>query len=404
MKVGVGLIVKDLNYDVNILKFLENATKYNHHIEEVIIAYGRSFDVELKKEIEQYAPLKLIKINQATALKRDLRKLGLAKEEVESLIYSENYDKYGLIPYGKNRNNVVLRAILDGLDILFFIDDDVEPCVLIDNNGKVQKVEIDFFKEHLDYLQGDIYVTTSDYSGYYIVPPMKYPKMEYLIRGVQKGAIFKKSFANASGLTLDKYDKRQVFKTDKILGGNLAIRLEIFDEILPFFSDVYSLKGESFLTRGEDTLLGLSINKIPNKYFLDIDVKIFHNTFGDYPRVPDILSEDRIKDRFFYACTGWIGRNPFLNWLLDRDLKDYYKRTRKALTVGVGATVEYLEDERFFILPEALDAAYENLENMILNYYKLRNIWKKFIELKKKEEVIEDESTCNQSFSTRRLG
>jgi hypothetical protein len=83
---------------------------------------------------------------------------------------------------------------------------------------------------------------------------------------------------------------------------------------------------------------------------------------------------------------GWVGRNPFLNWILNRDLKDYYERTRKALVVGVPSIVKYLDDERFFLLIEALDESYKNLSKMIIEYYQLRNTWNKFIEKKYNDE------------------
>jgi len=380
MKIALGLIVRKLNEKVNILNFLENSKKYDHTIDEVIIAYSESYDEALAEKIEEYAQLKLLKINHCHELTYRLKEIGLDNELINDLIYSDFYDEYGLVPYGKNRNNVLIQAIVDKMDVLFFVDDDVKPSVLIKNGTEIKEIEIDFFEEHLKYLKGEIYVTSSDYSGYYIVPPMRFKNMEYLIRGLQKGAMFNKSFVNVHGyLTVDKYENRSVSKTDKVLGGNLAMRLDIFNDILPFFSGVYEVRGEHYLTRGEDTLLGLTIDKVDHKFFLDIDVKIFHDTFDDFPTAPCIMKDQLVKDRFFYACMGWIGRNPFLNWLLERDLEEYYERTRKALVIGAPAIAEHLEDRRFYLLPEALDQSYLNLDKMIVKYYKLRNNWREFM-------------------------
>lgn len=392
MKIALGLVVRNLDEKVNVLKFLENAKKYGHKIDEVIIAYSESYSKNLAKEIEKFSELKLLKINHCHELEYQLSNIGMNNEDIKNLIYSEDYEKCSLIPYGKNRNNVVLKAIMDDMDILFFVDDDVKPSVLMKNGNRIKEIEIDFFNEHLKYLKGENYVTSSDYTGYYIVPPMKFPNMDHLIRGLQKGAIFGKSFVKEHGyLTLGRLNRREIFKTNKILGGNLAIRLEIFEDILPFFSSVYKVRNNTYLTRGEDTLLGLEIDKIDEKFFLDIDVKIFHDTFNDFPNPPDILNDDTVKDRFYYACMGWIGRNPFLNWILDRDLKKYYERTRKALVIGAPAISKYLDDKRFLILPEALDEAYKNLNRMIIEYYQLRNIWKKFIEKKKKAQNCQED-------------
>jgi hypothetical protein len=384
MKIALGLTVRNLNENVNILNFLENAKKYNHTIDEVIIVYSGSYDEDLADKIEEYTQLKLLKINHCHELTYRLKENGLDEDLIKDLIYSDIYDEHGLIPYGKNRHNVLIQAIVDKMDVLFFVDDDVKPSVLIENGTRILEVEIDFFSEHLNYLEGDVYVTSSDYSGYYIVPPMRFKNMEYLIRGLQKGAMFNKSFVYEHGyLTVDKFENRSVSKTDKVLGGNLAMRLEIFNDILPFFSSVYEVRGKHYLTRGEDTLLGLDINNIEDKFFLDIDVKIFHDTFDDFPTAPCIMKDQSVKDRFFYACMGWIGRNPFLNWLLERNLEEYYERTRKALVIGAPAIAEHLDDRRFYLLPEALDQAYLNLDKMIVKYYKLRNNWREFMKYMK---------------------
>jgi hypothetical protein len=381
LKIALGLIVRNLNEKVNILYFLENAEKYNHKIDEVIIAYSETYSEGLVKKIEKHSKIKLLKINHCHELEYQLKEIGMNNEDIKILLFSEDYENGNLIPYGKNRNNVVIKAIMDEMDVLFFVDDDVKPSVITRNNGKIEEVEIDFFGEHLKKLKNDIYVTTSDYSGYYIVPPMKFDNMEYFVRGIQKGELFSKSWIEDYGyLTIDKMESKEIFRTNKVLGGNLALRLDIFKYILPFFSSVYTVRDEVYLTRGEDTLLGLEIDKIYNKYFLDIDVKIFHDTFNDFPKPPNILKESSVRDRFFYACMGWIGRNAFLNWILNRDLKDYYGRTRKALIIGTPSIAKYLDDSRFLLLPEALDESYKNLPKMIIEYYQLRNSWAKFIE------------------------
>mgnify|MGYP006290989025 CR=1 FL=1 len=134
-------------------------------------------------------------------------------------------------------------------------------------------------------------------------------------------------------LNLDNDKKRKVFETSKILGGNVAIKLSNSKEIEPFFSTVYNVKGENFLTRGEDTLLGIKF-KNSHKKCIDIDTKIFHDTFGNYPKVPDIKKNKSIRDRFFYTCLGWIGRNPFLNWLKGEDVKEAENRQKEKLVIG----------------------------------------------------------------------
>jgi len=142
LKVAIGLIVKILDESVNILCFLKNAKKYNHKIDEVIVAYSEGYSDKFVDEMKKYVTVKLLKINYCYELEYQLKNIGLNDEEIKSLIFSEDCELYNLIPYGKNRNNVVIKAIVDNMDILFFVDDDVRPTVLIKNEGGIEEVEI----------------------------------------------------------------------------------------------------------------------------------------------------------------------------------------------------------------------------------------------------------------------
>jgi len=109
--------------------------------------------------------------------------------------------------------------------------------------------------------------------------------------------------------------------------------------------------------------------------FLDIDMKIFHNTYGNFPTVPDILNDKVIKDRFFYASMGWIGRNPFLNHLKKLDPNCAYEHEHKHLLKGAKAVAEHLQDSRFLALDKAHDLAYEHLDEMKKEFEVFSKSW-----------------------------
>ncbi|GAH19949.1 unnamed protein product, partial [marine sediment metagenome] len=289
--------------------------------------------------------------------------------------------KHGLVPYGLNRNYALIKALLSGSEALVFIDTDVYPRVLVKKDDEVKEKEIDFIRRHLEYLnKEEVIITTSDYSGYYIIPPMSFTGMKELFIGLQKEDAYEylKNSGEHNCLNLDNDKKRKIFETDKILGGNVAIKLSALKELPPFFSTVYNVNGENVLSRGEDTLLGIKLKKSEKKC-IDIDTKIFHNTFGNYPEVPDIKKDKSIKDRFYYTCLGWIGRNPFLNWLKGADVEKIKNRQKKNIIVGSKALASYLNGERFLILPEALEISYHNLERVISEYKNTMRAWNDFI-------------------------
>ncbi len=382
MKISIGVITKDFNSLEPIDEFLENASKYNHKIYGVIIVYSHGCDFRLVESLEKKVKVFLVKINDAPEIKRQLIEIGLSAENIEILINCPALKKHGLVPYGLNRNYALIKALLSGSGALVFIDTDVYPRVLVKEDDEVKEKEIDFIGRHLEYLrEEEVIITTSDYSGYYIIPPMSFTGMKELFIGLQKEDAYEllRNSDEHNCLNLDNDKKRKIFETDKILGGNVAIKLNAFKELPPFFSTVYNVNGENVLSRGEDTLLGIKLKK-SDKKCIDIDTKIFHNTFGNYPEIPDIKKYKSIKDRFYYTCLGWIGRNPFLNWLKGEDVKGVKNRQKKNIIIGSKAVASYLNDERFLILPEALEISYHNLGRVINEYKNTMMAWNDFIE------------------------
>jgi len=381
MKVSLGIITKHFNTLEPIDEFLDNASKYNRKIYSVIIVYSHSCDYRLIESLEEKVKVFLVKINNAPQIKQQLIKLGVSPESIDILLNCHDLKKYGIVPYGLNRNYVVIQALLSGLEGLVFIDTDVYPKVLVKEDKEVKEKEIDFFGRHLEYLKKEeVIITTSDYSGYYIIPPMKFEGMKELFIGLQKEKAYEFLMESSKHkcLVVDNYKERRVFETNKILGGNVAIKLNAFKELPPFFSTVYNINGEQVLSRGEDTLLGIKLKK-SNKKCIDIDTRIFHNTFGNYPEVPDVRNHSFIRGRFYYGCLGWLGRNPFLNWLQGKDIREIKKRQKENISIGSKAIASYLNDERFLILPEALEISYYNLENVIEEYKKTLKSWNEFI-------------------------
>ena len=81
----------------------------------------------------------------------------------------------------------------------------------------------------------------------------------------------------------------------------------------------------------------------------------------------------------YYTCLGWIGRNPFLNWLKGEDVEEVKNRQKKNIIIGSKAVSSYLNDERFLILPETLEISYQNLERVISEYKNTMRAWNDFI-------------------------
>jgi len=392
LKLSLGMITRDLLTTEPVFDFLENAHKHGHTLHSVVVAYSRDVDMTVVNEINQHLKVELIKINEDEEMYSELRQCGISQKSIDTFLKCPPLDEARSVTYAKNRNNVITKAMLTGTDILFFIDTDVYPRLLTkDKNGDIEFKDVDFFGRHLEYLdKEEVAITTSDYSGYYIIPPMNFDGMEMLFKGLQKSSACDFILHNQEHhcLVPDNDMLRQTFVTNKILGGNVAIKLDALHELVPFFSSSYEVDGRNYLTRGEDTILGIKVHKHPDLDCIDIDTRIFHNTYSHYPTIPDVVNDERIKDRFYFACMGWIGRNPFLNWIQGTPVSEMYEIQKKALEIGAPAVAKHLNDDRFLRLPEALDKAYDRLNYTIMEYNKFLLAWQ---EISMKIQVRGDE-------------
>lgn len=378
--VTLGIITRNFNTLDPVDKFLDNADKYGHEINNLVITYSEECDFSIVSELNKRIRTLAVKTNE-NQLKEELLRRGLSDEDVDTLLRCPMYKSKKIVPYGKNRNHAVIQSMLINSDVLFFVDTDVYPWVLVQNGNEKFK-EIDFFGSHLKYLrEPEIKISTSDYSGYFIIPPMDFERMDNFFFGLQKENVydFVRNYKEHSCLFYDSYNNRRPFETNKILGGNLGIKLDVFKEIEPFYSNCFDFGDDCYLTRGEDTVLGLKIQSHERFKAMDIDMRIFHNTFGNYPDLPDIKSDRRIVERFYFACVGWLGRNPFLNWIKGEDLKMLEEYQYENLLKSSFEAAKYFDDDRFLNLPEILKHTYENVGLMIRDYYKFKESWFKFV-------------------------
>ncbi len=385
--IAFGVITNYIDNPSPYLKFLENASKHNYKPPKLIIAYSHGFNNKIVERLKQITELYLIKIPADQKLQKELKKIGLSNEAIKTFLFCEKFSKYGLIPYGKRRNIVLIKAALlaEKLDYLFFIDTDVKPYILLNNKGKF--AEVNYIKRHLQHLKKkNVVISSSDYSGYYIIPPIKFSGLKDLLIGLQKQEAYEIFNNNPSGLITAHKDAKNIQESNKVLGGNHALKLSESKNLSPYFSTTYTFKKQLFLGRGEDTLLGKNIS-LRGKKIIDIDTRIFHNTFGNFPEKPDIKEKD-IQERFYLACMGWLGRNPFLNWYLKeigeityQEFKSRKEEQKEKLLIASPKLVNYLHNNSFAHLPDAFDSAYTQLEKMKEEFNRTYKAWEELVKI-----------------------
>ena len=382
-RIAFGIITHDLLSSSPIIDFLNNAIKYGHTIHELIICYNDQVDNKVVKELTTYCPVHLIRRGEYDLMEKPLFHLGMEHSDVASILETPLNRRYGKVSYGTSRNYVMTTALLNDHDYLFFFDSDVFPKILTEfnkNEGKFE--EIDYVGNHLNALNSEdhIVASTSDYTGYYIIPKINFPHLYDLLHGIQKEDQYKRITTNDLPVITPEYGKK-VRNTKKILGGNLALNLQNYRFLAPFFSETLVVENECFLGRGEDTLFGPVVESLGGNC-IDIDLMIFHNCYGNFPEKPKIDNKNNVS-RFYYACMGWLIRNPFYNWVqsefYSKEFSNDEKEIRyRSILEGSSFAANYFNDKRFLILPETFKMSYDQLDSTVEKFHRLISAWNKF--------------------------
>ena len=374
------MITKSLDSDEELLRFINNAEKYGHQLDCVITAFAQQLDPRVEHSIRKKLPFYAIDIKYPRFCLERFRRIEVSDSATKMLLDTPMEMQRGMVPYGFNRTIVLVEAILRGIDILFFVDSDVYPSVLKKTEEGTVIEEVDFFGAHLEHLNAGSMVTTGEYSGYNILPPAVFDGMEDLLVGLQKADMLEYWESSEKHRCLSFQKPERVAKPcSKILGGNSAIKLSVFKRLPPFFSSYYSVGGELFLSRGEDTILGAEIAKTGTTC-TDIGLNPLHDTYKGYPMEPDLQGGFGTQDRFYYACTGWVGRNPFLNYMRGEDLKWSREFQRERLMRGLRALAEYTSNPRYYSVMRNYEVSWDSLGRYISEYERVLDAWDEFLE------------------------
>ena len=99
MKIAIGMIVRNLISVHPLTDFLDNAEKYDHPIERVIVVYSHEADSEAIQELQRKAKVSLIRLQNYERAHMVLKQLGVRFSSIQQLLFCPLIDTHGLIPY-----------------------------------------------------------------------------------------------------------------------------------------------------------------------------------------------------------------------------------------------------------------------------------------------------------------
>jgi len=372
------MIVRRLEDESEILRFIDNAEKYGHKPDGVIIACTHMPEPNIAAALSERLPFYPIDINDPIYCREQFKRRGISGKSTDTLLGCPVDTPQGLVPYGFNRTLVIMEAIMRGFDILFFVDNDVFTKVLVMTDEGAVPEDVDFFGAHLEYLKSGAQVTTGEYSGYNILPPAIFDGMGDLLSGLMKTEMLQYWLGSSTHRCLATQSQvRNPKPCTKILGGNTAFKLHAFSVLPPFFSSYYTVGDELFLNRGEDTILGHGIAS-SGTVCIDIDLNPLHDTYLSFPSEPNLCNDPHVQNRFYYACTGWVGRNPFLSYMRGARLDFVREFQREKLVSGLRALAEYTSNPRFNSILQNFDVSWDSLGRYISKYESVLGAWDEF--------------------------
>jgi hypothetical protein len=382
-RIALAHITRTLDDTAPAQRFLKNARDHGHRVERLIVAYSHGVDEQVAQTLRRQIQLDLVPTHGDSNLSRRLSDTGLQDHDINELLKVPSWRAWGEVPYGAYRNAALFTALLEGIDYLIFFDSDVWPreLIAIEEEGPLWK-EIDYVDEHLTSLSlPGVVATSSEYSGYYIIPPMKFDGLDQLLIGLGKSTEphCLARITDDGCLATSQPGQMRTGPTTKLLGGNLGLNLRIPELLLPFYSSGYEFWGMYVMGRGEDTFLSYGLMEQGSE-MIDINLPVFHDTFVNFPSKPRLQSP-KVRDRFYNACLGWIGRNPTLAWrkselgLLETGLEEEIERQRQGLRLGSRKVARYLSDDRFETLEDAFESSVAALPQAIVRYQSLMSGW-----------------------------
>jgi len=332
---------------------------------------------------------------------------GIAiKEEIEYLIRENILDeREAYMVFGKSkrgyaakRNAVLYNAIKNNMDYLVFLDDDEYPMAVTNTKNTAIWGGQEVLTSHLKYItQADI--TFGHHCGYISpIPYMKFNdtmsevdfrsfieaisndiiKWDTLKTVMKNGGI---TYADTNILISDEATQVQEVNHSKFISGsNLCINLTNSKRVFPFYNPPSA--------RGEDTFLSTCLSQ---RKVLRVPCYTFHDGFSTYNELLEGALPIRLKfikadtqkitDRFYKACIGWIRYKPLLLYITDSDhYEERIEEMRSQLEETLPKVCAYFDKPEFINISAELEKYHRNVKKHYNDFIETKRIWEKIMQ------------------------
>lgn len=241
--------------------------------------------------------------------------------------------------YAAKRNAVVYAAIKNKMDYLIFFDDDEYPMAVTKTRSTAiwggqhvisthlkNIVNADITNGHhcgyispIPYIDFNDTMTENDFRTFIEAISNDIVNWDAVKEVMDNGGV---TYADTKVLVSDESQEIPETKHTKFISGaNLCINLTEPGKVSPFYNPPGA--------RGEDTFLSTCLS---DKKVLRVPCYTFHDGFSTYNSLMDGVlpvnlkyikaDSDKINERFYRACLGWIRYKPLLLYITQKEEYD----------------------------------------------------------------------------------
>ncbi|NLB82146.1 MAG: hypothetical protein GX800_11195 [Clostridiaceae bacterium] len=304
---------------------------------------------------------------------------------------------FGNEGYSVKRNLVLYFALKKKLDYLLFLDDDEYPLAVTKTRQTALWSGQHVLKCHLEHI-GGADITNGHHCGY--ISPIPYIEFN----DVMTEEVFKtfieaisndiinwdniKKVMNNGGVTYADTEVLinnraeevpEINKAKFISGANLCINLTDPGRVKPFYNPPGA--------RGEDTFLSTSLKE---HKVIRVPCYTFHDGFSTYQHIMDGVlpinlryiraNSDRIINRFYRACVGWVRYKPLLLYITQREnYKARMADIKLKLESSLPNVCAYFKRNEFMNILREFERYQFNVEKHYRQFNQVQQIWSKVI-------------------------
>ncbi len=300
--------------------------------------------------------------------------------------------------YAGQRNAILYSAIKNRMDCLIFLDDDEYPfAVTNDHNHAIWSGQPVLANHILTIGQADY---THGYHCGYIspIPYMEFndilPESDFqtFIEAISNDILNWKNVKKIMSQGGVTYSDTTVLREQKIYpveevngakfisGANLGINISRPERILPFYNPPNA--------RGEDTFLSTCLG---NRNVMRVPCYTFHDGFSMYHRLLEgslpihlqfiKADNDKVIQRFYKACVGWVRYKPLLLYITNPDgFDEEIASMKEKLTAVLPKVSAYFDRPEFMTILSELEKYQRNVRKHNQDFIETREIWARVME------------------------